>query len=142
MIVRPFESRDEAAVITLWNRCGLLRPWNDPSGDIRRKLAVGPEYFLVGVVDNHIAASVMAGYDGHRGWFYYLAVDPDYRRRGLARAIVAEAERLLRQAGCPKINLQVRGDNQEVLEFYRKVGYSQEERVSFGKRLDDGAPRG
>jgi ribosomal protein S18 acetylase RimI-like enzyme len=140
MRIRPFRPEDEAAVVALWEHCGLVRAWNDPHKDIRRKLLVRPDLFLVGLVDDHIVASVMAGYDGHRGWLNYLAVDPAQRRRGHARAIVAEAERRLRAAGCPKINLQVRTSNHRAIEFYRKLGYSVDEVSSLGKRLehDDG----
>lgn len=136
MHIRPFHPDDEAAVISLWRSCDLIRPWNDPSKDIRRKLQVGPDLFLVGVLDRQVIACVMAGYEGHRGWLNYLAVAPEHQRRGYARAIVAEAERLLRAAGCPKINLQVRTSNRAVIEFYRRIGYSLDEVVSMGKRLE------
>lgn len=140
MDIRPFAPADEDAVVALWERCGLTRPWNDPRKDVRRKLRVQPELFLVGTAGGEIVASVMAGYDGHRGWIYYLAVAPDRRRRGYGRAIVAEAERLLRAAGCPKINLQVRTSNREVIEFYRRLGYAADEVVSLGKRLEHDGP--
>lgn len=136
MVIRPFHPDDEAAVIALWESCDLVRAWNDPHKDIRRKLLVRPDLFLVGLVDDHIVASLMAGYEGHRGWLNYLAVDPAHQRRGHARAIVAEAERLLRAAGCPKINLQVRNSNHLAIEFYRKLGYSMDEVTSMGKRLE------
>lgn len=143
MLIRPFRPGDEAAVIALWQRCDLVRPWNDPHKDIQRKLLVRPDLFLVGIVDDHILASVMAGYEGHRGWLNYLAVDPAHQRRGHARAMVAEAERLLRAAGCPKINLQVRTSNSGVIEFYRKLGYAADEVTSMGKRLEhDDKPAG
>ena len=99
MEIRPFHLNDEAAVISLWDRCDLVRPWNDPVKDIRRKLGVRPDLFLVGLLDGWVVACVMAGYEGHRGWLNYLAVAPEHQRRGLARAIVTEAERLLRAAG-------------------------------------------
>jgi ribosomal protein S18 acetylase RimI-like enzyme len=134
--IRPFQSGDEKSVVALWQRCDLVRPWNDPQRDIERKLCVRPELFLVGVLDGRIVASVMAGYEGHRGWLNYLAVTPELQRRGYARAIVAEAERLLRQAGCPKINLQIRTSNHGVIEFYRRLGYSVDDVVSMGKRLE------
>ncbi|PWU09090.1 MAG: GNAT family acetyltransferase [Verrucomicrobia bacterium] len=134
--IRPFRSEDEPAVISLWQRCNLIRPWNDPSKDIQRKMNVRPDLFLVGVQNEDIVASVMAGYEGHRGWLNYLAVDPEHQRRGFARAIVEEAERLLRKAGCPKINLQVRTSNLGAVEFYRRVGYTMDEVVSMGKRLE------
>lgn len=136
MQIRPFHPDDEEAVISLWRACELLRAWNDPRKDISRKLQVGPELFLVGLLDGRIIASVMAGYEGHRGWMNYLAVAPEHQRRGYARAIVDEAERLLRAAGCPKINLQVRTSNHGVLEFYRRLGYSVDDVVSLGKRLE------
>jgi len=140
--IRPFKSDDEESVIALWRRCDLIRPWNDPARDIERKLRVRPEWFLVGVLDGEIVATVMAGYEGHRGWLNYLAVAPEFQRRGFARAIVAEAEQLLRQAGCPKINLQIRSSNHGVIEFYRRLGYSVDDVVSMGKRLehDDRGP--
>ena len=136
MKIRCFQSVDETAVIALWQQCDLSRPWNDPHRDICRKLKVNPEWFLVGLVDGRIVATVMAGYEGHRGWLNYLAVAAEFQRRGLARAMVAEAERLLRKAGCPKVNLQIRTSNQAVIEFYRRLGYSVDDVVSMGKRLE------
>jgi len=136
MHIRPFQTGDQEAVVSLWRQCDLVRPWNDPGKDIRRKLQVRSEWFLVGELNRKIIACVMVGYEGHRGWLNYLAVAPEHRRCGYARAIVAEAERLLRQAGCPKINLQIRTSNHGVLEFYRKLGYSVDDVVSMGKRLE------
>lgn len=135
MQIRPFRMEDEAAVVALWGACELTRPWNDPFKDIQRKTAVQPERFLVGEVDGRIVASVMAGYDGHRGWLYYLAVDPSCRRKGYGRAIVQAAERMLQEAGCPKINLQVRTSNREVIAFYECIGFAVDEVVGMGKRL-------
>jgi len=135
VLVRAFEIGDEPAVIDLWRRCDLLRPQNDPHQDIRRKLRVRPDLFLVGLLDGEIVASVMAGYEGHRGWLNYVAVAPEFRRRGLARRILAEAERLLRAEGCAKINLQVRASNQPAVEFYRRLGYAMDDVISMGKRL-------
>lgn len=136
MHIRPFQSADEESVIALWQLCGLVRPWNDPHKDIQRKLAVRPDLFLVGELEGRMVACVMAGYEGHRGWLNYLAVAPEHQRNGLARAMVAEAERLLKAAGCPKINLQVRTSNAGVIEFYRRIGYAMDEVVSMGKRLE------
>jgi ribosomal protein S18 acetylase RimI-like enzyme len=136
MQIRPFQPEDEEAVVSLWQRCDLVRPWNDPRKDIRRKLGVRPDWFLVAVLNGRIVACVMAGYEGHRGWLNYLAVDPELQRHGLARTIVTEAERLLRVAGCPKINLQIRTSNHGVTEFYRRLGYSTDDVVSMGKRLE------
>lgn len=139
MQIRPFQPRDEPAVIALWEQCGLTRPWNDPRKDIARKVAVQPELFLVGLVDGRIMATVMAGYEGHRGWVNYLAVAPEHRSRGFGQALMAEVERLLLERGCPKVCLLVRTSNTPVLEFYRSLGYAQDEAVSLGKRLIDDA---
>jgi len=135
--IRPFRPTDEAAVIALWQACDLVRPWNDPAKDIRRKLRVNPEWLLVAERSGRIAGTVMAGYEGHRGWINYLAVDPRAQRGGLGRALMAEAERLLGAAGCAKINLQVRTGNTGVIAFYGKLGYRVDHCVSLGKRLEN-----
>lgn len=140
MQIRPFEVADEDAVIALWERCGLVRPTNDPRKDIERKLRVRPDLLLVGVEGGRVVASVMAGYEGHRGWLNYLAVDPGHQRRGLARELVLEAERRLRASGCPKINLQIRATNAGVIEFYQRLGYVTDDVVSMGKRLVTDVP--
>lgn len=140
MEIRRFAETDSEAVIALWQRCGLLRPWNDPRKDIARKLRVQPELFLVGVVDARIAASVMAGYEGHRGWINYLAVDPGLRRGGLGRAMMAAAEKGLAELGCPKVNLQIRRGNEDVVAFYDRLGYVEDDVVSMGKRLESDEP--
>lgn len=127
-------------MVALWRRCNLVRPTNDPHKDIRRKLRVRPDLFLVGVAEGELVASVMVGYEGHRGWLNYLAVAPEHQRKGFGRAIVEEAERLLRKEGCPKINLQVRTSNQGALEFYRRIGYAVDDVVSMGKRLERDEP--
>src|ERR1700683_3335649 len=103
---RAYQPADEESVMRVWSECDLVRPSNDPHKDIRRKMAVRPDLFLVGIVEDQIVATVMAGYEGHRGWLNYLAVSPPFQKRGLARLIVSEAERLLRLEGCAKINLQ------------------------------------
>ena len=136
MQIRPFQLSDEAEVVDLWRKCELVRPVNDPSKDIRRKLSVNPELFLVGIIGGQIIATVMVGYEGHRGWINYLAVHPDHRLHGYGRQMMAEAEKRLRAVGCPKINLQVRTNNRAVIEFYRRVGYDVDDVVSLGKRLE------
>ena len=136
MLIRPFNAADEAAVIELWQQCGLTRSWNDPHKDIKRKLQVQSEWFLVGEFERQIVASVMAGYDGHRGWVNYLAVSPDQQGQGWGRQLMAEVERLLATAGCPKINLQVRSSNQAVIAFYQRLGYGIDDVVGLGKRLE------
>ena len=135
LVVRPFELADQDAVIELWRRCGLVVPQNDPERDIALKLQVQPELFLVGTLDEQVIASVMAGYEGHRGWINYLAVAPEYRRRGIGRRIMEVAEEKLRDLGCPKINLQVRTTNLAVIEFYKRLGFAEDAVTSLGKRL-------
>jgi ribosomal protein S18 acetylase RimI-like enzyme len=136
MEIRPFQPSDSEALIELWKESSLVVPWNDPHRDIRRKLAIQPELFLVGVLAGEIVASVMAGYDGHRGWLNYLAVAPRFRRCGIGRRIVKEAEARLREMGCPKINIQIRASNTGVIEFYRRIGFKPDDVVSMGKRLE------
>jgi ribosomal protein S18 acetylase RimI-like enzyme len=136
MKIREFADADADEVVALWRRCGLTRPWNDPHKDIARKRAVQPDLFLVAELDGAIVGSVMGGYDGHRGWVYYLAADESRRRSGLGRALMAEVEARLRRLGCAKINLQVRSDNPSVLDFYAKLGFVRDESVSLGKRLE------
>jgi len=134
--IRAFQEADADDVVRLWVACGLVRPWNDPRKDIARKLAVQRDLFLVGAVGDRILATVMAGYDGHRGWINYLAVDPDRRRQGFARALMGAAEERLRALGCAKINLQIRQDNSEAIAFYRRLGFAEDASVSMGKRLE------
>ena len=136
MNIRTFAPADEPAVVELWRRCDLTRPQNDPHKDVARKLRVQPNLFLVATEGEAIVGTVMAGYDGHRGWINYLGVRPDHRGRGVGRALMAEAERLLREAGCPKINLQVRSTNTAVIAFYRAIGFAVDDVVSMGKRLE------
>ncbi len=137
MIIKEYTPEYENAVIELWQKCGLNRPWNNPKLDIERKVKVNPELFLIGLIDGEIVAVVMGGYDGHRGWIHYLAVDPSHQRQGLGRQMMAAIERKLLDTGCPKINLQVRVDNDDVVAFYENIGYTTEPRVSLGKRLVD-----
>ena len=139
--VRPYEEADQDAVVALWRECGLVAPQNDPVKDIQRKLHVRRDLFLVGLLGARLVGTVMAGYEGHRGWVNYLAVAPDCRRRGFGRRLMEEAETILRAAGCPKINLQVRSSNSDVIGFYKSIGYTVDDVVSMGKRLEaDRAP--
>jgi len=135
-VIRPFSPGEEEAVVALWVDCGLVVPHNDPRRDIARKLKVNPEWFLVGLLDGRIVGSCMAGYEGHRGWINYLAVSPSLRHRGLARQLMEVATGLLRNAGCPKINLQVRSGNRQVIAFYRSLGFHEDDVVSLGLRLE------
>ncbi|HHQ6553348.1 TPA: GNAT family acetyltransferase [Serratia fonticola] len=135
MEIRVFRQDDFEEVITLWERCDLLRPWNDPEMDIERKLNHDPDLFLVAEVGGEVVGSVMGGYDGHRGSAYYLSVHPDYRGRGIANALINRLEKKLIARGCPKIQLMVREDNDTVIEMYEKLGYEIQAITSLGKRL-------
>lgn len=146
--IRQFRRTDSEAVVTLWKRCDLVRPWNDPDKDIERKLSDSPDLFLVmeqlqdpGTTQDanksapRLVGSAMAGYDGHRGWVNYLAIDPDCQKLGLGRQMMDFIEQHLEKRGCPKINLQVRDTNTDVLAFYKSLGYQVDAAVSLGKRL-------
>ena len=136
VLVRAYKEADEARVIELWMFAGLIKPWNDPKKDIARKLKVQRELFLVAELEGIVVGVVMAGYEGHRGWVNYLAVDIGQRRRGIGSALMRDAERRLRLLGCPKINLQVRRENAAVQAFYAALGFKEDESVSMGKRLE------
>ncbi|HSI11967.1 MAG TPA: GNAT family acetyltransferase [Chthoniobacter sp.] len=135
MTIRPFHPADELAVIELWVHCGLIVPHNNPRMDIERKMWVTPELFLVGMLGKRIIATVMAGYDGHRGNISYLAVAPEFQRRNFGRQIMDHVEEILRDCGCPKINLCVRTTNQKVIAFYQRLGFTCDPVVTMGKRL-------
>ena len=133
--IRQFTIEDKDAVLQLWHNCNLVVPWNDPGKDIQRKINVSTDLFLVGELDGGIIASVMGGYEGHRGWMNYLAISPEYRHKGFAKNIIIDLESRLKALGCPKINLLVRNTNTEVIEFYQSLGYTVDASVSLGKRL-------
>jgi ribosomal protein S18 acetylase RimI-like enzyme len=137
LVVRAFQPDDRLPVVSLWERCDLTRSWNAPDRDIDRKLSTDPDGFLIGLADGRVVASVMAGYDGHRGWVNYLAVDPDRRGTGWGRAIMGAAEALLADRGCPKVNLQIRTSNIAAVRFYESIGYTLDDVVSMGRRLVD-----
>ena len=135
MKIRAYKDTDKDAVISLWNECGLVTSRNDPARDIELKMRVDPDLFLVGVKEAKLVTTVMAGYEGHRGWINYLAVALSQRNNGYGREIMLHAERLLQAKGCPKVNLQVRTSNKAVIEFYNTLGYSDDDVVSLGKRF-------
>ena len=135
MEIRQFEPADTAAVVALWQQCGLTRPWNDPAADIARKVAEQPELFLVALEANLVIGVIMGGYDGHRGSINYLAVTPNRQGTGVGRALVKRIEAMLTARGCPKINLQVRVDNAAANGFYEALGYQPFQVTDFGKRL-------
>lgn len=141
-MVRQYQPGDREALVSLWSLCELTRPWNDPYRDIDRKLGRDAPNLLVLKVGDELAGSVMVGYEGHRGWINYLAVHPDYQRQGLGRVLMDEAERRLRELGCAKVNLQIRTSNEAAVEFYRHIGYTVDDVVSMGRRLeyDDSPP--
>lgn len=143
MEIRAFREADRQAVIALWQACCLTRPWNDPDKDIDRKLTTQAELFLVGELDGRVIATAMAGFDGHRGSVYYLAVDPDHQHQGYGRDLMAKVEASLLALGCPKLNIAVRSSNDNVLAFYHRLDYSPDDVVSLGKRLisDDTNPQ-
>lgn len=133
--IRTFALTDTDAVVALWQEAGLTRPWNNPHQDISRKLRVQPELFLVAADGDEVVGSVMAGYDGHRGWLYYLATAPSRRGEGIARRLVARAEEMLVDLGCPKVQLMVRPENGLTHGFYAALGYEPFETWATGKRL-------
>lgn len=140
MEIRPYEEADEAAAAALWREVFPDEPaHNVPEEVIARKLAVQRELFFVAVEGDVMVGTAMAGYDGHRGWVYAVAVKPSHRRRGIGAALMARVEEGLRAVGCPKLNLQVRASNREAVAFYERLGYAVEERVSMGKLFDDPA---
>lgn len=133
--IRPFAPSDEDQVVALWEAAGLTRPWNDPRKDIARARAVWPELLLVAAEGDAVVGSVMAGYDGHRGWLYYLATAPERRGEGIGRRLVGEAESRLEALGCAKVMLMVREGNDPVLAFYDGLDYALETTRVMGRRL-------
>jgi len=136
LIVRDFEENDRDAVIRLWERCGLTRSWNDPYADIDLAMAAPNATLLVGLLDSDLITSLMVGFDGHRGWVYYLAVAPEEQRRGCGRLMMNVAEDWLRARDAPKIQLMVRDDNRAAIRFYEALGYEVQKTTTLGKRLD------
>jgi ribosomal protein S18 acetylase RimI-like enzyme len=135
--ISDYVSEAQDDVIALWQRCGLLRPWNDAVRDIARKQTDLNGRFLLGYDTSKLVATIMVGYDGHRGSVNYLAVDPDHTGRGYGKTLMNHAEQFLVSVGCPKINLCVRHDNDAAKGFYQELGYSEERVTFFGKRLID-----
>ncbi|AWK87017.1 GNAT family acetyltransferase [Azospirillum thermophilum] len=135
LAVRAFRPEDRDALIALWTAGGLTVPWNDPVSDIALAMSRPNSTILVGTEDGRPVASVMVGYDGHRGWFYYLAVDAACRRRGHGRRMVEAAEAWLTEAGMPKAMLMVRDSNHAVLAFYERLGYARSDTIVMQKWL-------
>ncbi len=143
MLIRAFQSGDTEAVVELWRRCGLTRPWNDAHRDIERKLADSPWGLIIGEVDGRVSATVMVGYDGHRGSVNYLAVDPAEQGRGFGGQLLDHAELLLLQRDCPKVHVMVRSENAQVARFYETRGYAlmpQQDILTLGRRMIQDQP--
>lgn len=140
LAITPIRDADVEQVIALWQTCGLTRPWNDPAADIALARKGSNAAVLTGRDDSLIVATVLVGHDGHRGWVYYLAVDPDYRHKGYGRAMMDAAERWLHERGIEKLQLLVRADNKSVKSFYQSLGYSEQERITYAKWLDGREP--
>lgn len=136
-MIAPATSDDQGAVVALWRACELTRPWNDPDADFALAMAGESSTVLVARGDTGMAGSVMVGFDGHRGWVYYLAVAPDARRGGLGRALMMAAEQWLRARGCPKLQLMVRDTNAEALDFYAALGLERQPVVTLGRFLKE-----
>jgi ribosomal protein S18 acetylase RimI-like enzyme len=135
--IGPARVEDRDAVIALWRAVDLTRPWNDPGSDFDLALSNPTSILLVARNNSQLTGSIMIGFDGHRGWVYYLASDPTQRRKGIGRALMAAAEDWLRKLGCPKIQLMVRNDNYDAKGFYSAIGYSEQDVVTLGRRLDE-----
>ena len=135
LLIRKFQESEEQSLVSLWNVCKLTVPWNNPYKDIARKLSVQPELFLVGYIEDKLIASVMAGYDGHRGCINYFAVHQDFQARGYGKQLMDNVENGLRELGCPKINLFVRNTNIKVKAFYKTNNYEKQDAQIYGKRL-------
>ncbi|MFB9264850.1 GNAT family acetyltransferase [Bradyrhizobium erythrophlei] len=131
---------DLAEVVALWQRCSLTRPWNDPAADIALARRGPNSTVLVGREGGAIVATAMVGHDGHRGWVYYVAVDPDSQGKGLGRVIMNAVEDWLRAAGVPKLQLLVRRENAKAGGFYQSLGYEESTSVMLAKWLDGREP--
>jgi ribosomal protein S18 acetylase RimI-like enzyme len=140
LTIKPIEDADVGDVVALWQRCGTARPWNDPAADIALARRETNSTVLLGRHDGSIVASVLVGHDGHRGWVYYVASDPDHRFKGFGKAMMAAAEDWLRTRGIEKIQLMVRPDNSKVQAFYESLGYFEQKRIFYAKWLDGREP--
>ena len=134
--IAPIDESDVASVVALWQACGLTRPWNDPEADIALARKNPNATILLGRDGERVVATAMVGHDGHRGWVYYVAVDPERQQHGFGRAIMSAAEDWLRAVGIQKLQLLVRPDNTRVQAFYESIGYDEQERIIYAKWLD------
>ncbi|MFC3714516.1 GNAT family acetyltransferase [Sphingoaurantiacus capsulatus] len=134
--IGALEPQEADAAVALWQACGLTRPWNDPHADLKFAFDTPTSTILAGRIDGKLAATVMVGFDGHRGWVYYLAVDPTLQRGGHGAVMMRAAEDWLRGQGVPKLNLMVRGDNAVATGFYEAIGYDRSDVIVLQKFLD------
>ncbi len=125
----------QQALINLWKECNLVVPQNDPVVDIQKKLDFQPQLFFIALLNDQLVGSIMAGYEGHRGWLNYLAISPKHQRQGYGKRLVDEATEKLRKLGCQKINAQIRKTNLSAIEFYKRIGFKEDNVISLGKRL-------
>lgn len=140
LTISSIDDTDIPEVIRLWKRAGLVRDWNDPSDDIALARKEVNATILLGRHEGALVASLLVGHDGHRGWVYYVSVDPDHRFRNYGRDIMTAAEDWLRARGIMKLQLMVRGDNAKVHAFYQSLGYYDQQRTTFAKWLDGRDP--
>jgi ribosomal protein S18 acetylase RimI-like enzyme len=140
LAIATIEDADIEAVSALWQRCGLIRSWNDPKADIALARRGPSSAILIGRDGDAMIATAMVGHDGHRGWVYYVAVDPARREKGFGRAIMNAAEDWLRQAGIAKLQLMVRRENGRAGAFYQSIGYAESQTIVFAKWLDGREP--
>jgi ribosomal protein S18 acetylase RimI-like enzyme len=140
LAIADIADADVAAVIALWQACGLTRPWNDPAADIALARRGPHSTVLIGRDRDAIVATAMVGHDGHRGWVYYVATDPDRRAKGYGRAIMNAAEDWLRATGIAKLQLMVRRENARAGAFYQSIGYAEAQTIVFAKWLDGREP--
>jgi ribosomal protein S18 acetylase RimI-like enzyme len=133
--IARYRSEFQDPVIDLWKKCGPIVPQNDPVVDIRKKVDYQPELFFVACLSGLVVGSVMAGYEGHRGWLNYLAVLPEYQGQGYGKKLVEKALAELKKLGCLKVNLEVRKSNSSVIDFYMHLGFKDNEVVGLGKRF-------
>jgi ribosomal protein S18 acetylase RimI-like enzyme len=133
--ITTYKPKFQDAVVDLWKTCNLITPQNDPVEDIKKKTSFQPELFFVGLLEGKVIGSIMVGYEGHRGWMNYMAVNPKYQRQGYGRELVQKAIAELKKIGCVKINLQVRRSNTSVIDFYKHLGFQEDDVISLGMRL-------
>jgi len=134
-VIAPLSLDDGPRAVALWERVGLTRPWNDPQADFARAVTGPPSTVLGASVDGELVGTVMAGFDGHRGWVYDLAVDPSHQGNGIGEALLNAAETFLVEAGAPKVELMVRRTNHAVVGFYERAGYAEEDVVVLARWL-------